>query len=178
MSSDWQTFERARAGEATAWRELVASQQPRLIALALFVTGAPTLVDDIVQETFVRALQAKVTHRSGTVESYLGTIAFRLAVKAGKAEKRQVGLSEAHLPAADSDPLQRILREERDCQVAHAIEGLSVEQREVLLLRFYGEQSYEEIARTLQVPLGTVKSRIFKAVKSCREALRRKGVLE
>ncbi|MFH2056345.1 MAG: RNA polymerase sigma factor [bacterium] len=178
MSSDWKCFQRAKQGDEAAWRELVATYQPRLAALALFVTGSSMLVDDIVQETFVRALGARVSHQSGTVHSFLGTIAYRLAVKESQRTQRNVALTDDQAGAERPDPLERMLRAERDRQVAEVIRELSAEQRQVLVLRLYGEHSYEEIAQTLQVPLGTVKSRMFNAVKSCREALRRRGVLE
>jgi RNA polymerase sigma-70 factor (ECF subfamily) len=61
--------------------------------------------------------------------------------------------------------------------VARALRTLDAEHRDVLVLRFYGGYSYEEIAKIVEAPLGTVKSRIFYAVKSCRETLQQKGVL-
>lgn len=178
MSDDWECFSRARQGDQAAWRELTARHQPRLAALALFVTGATAAVDDIVQETFVRALRARLRDRSGTVQGFLGTIAYRLAVKESQRAQRNIVLEGLEFHDDAPTPLESLLLRERDRHAAEAIAELSPEQREVLLLRLYAGRSYEEIARTLQVPLGTVKSRMFNAVKSCRESLRRKGVLE
>jgi RNA polymerase sigma-70 factor, ECF subfamily len=161
-----------------AWRVLVGQHQTRLIALALLITGSATAADDVVQETFVRALGAKIKRTTGTVQGFLGTIAYRLALKEAKRVRRNAKLDGLDLPDQGQNALDGILSDERDCLVAEAIGTLDAEHRDVLILRFYGGFSYEEIAGILQAPLGTVKSRIFYAVKSCREILRQKGVLK
>ena len=178
VNSDWECFIRARRGDETAWRALVGRHQARLLALALFITGSATAADDVVQETFVRALGASVRHSTGTVQGFFGTIAYRLALKEAKRTRRNVKLDGLDLPDRGNDALDSILNNERDRFVAKAIETLDAEHRDVLVLRFYCGHSYEEIASILQAPLGTVKSRIFYAVKSCRQILRQKGVLE
>jgi RNA polymerase sigma-70 factor (ECF subfamily) len=135
------------------------------------------MVDDVVQETFVRALGARISNRNGTVQNYLGTIAYRLAVKEARRARKDVQLEGQDLTDDGQSPLESILNSERDHFVAKAICNLSEDHRDVLVLRYYGGHRYEEIAEILEVPLGTVKSRIFNAVKNCREALRQKGVL-
>jgi RNA polymerase sigma-70 factor (ECF subfamily) len=157
---------------------LVAEHQARLGALALLVTGSAVTADDVVQETFIRALRAEISHDKGTVEGFLGTIAYRLAVKEAKRVRRNVELDRWDLPDRRQSALDDVLAEERERLVVEAIRALAPEHRDVLVLRFYGGHSYEEIAELLQTPLGTVKSRIFYAVKSCREMLRQKGILE
>jgi len=161
-----------------AWRVLVGQHQTRLTALALFITGSAAAADDVVQETFVRALQSRIRRFTGTVHAYLGTIAYRLALKEVKRAGRDVELDGLDLADTAHGPLDSILNDERDRLVAEAICTLDEEHRDVLTLRFYGGYSYEEMAELLQIPLGTVKSRIFYAVKSCRESLRLKGVLK
>jgi RNA polymerase sigma-70 factor (ECF subfamily) len=71
-----------------------------------------------------------------------------------------------------------MVRSERERLVVKAIRSLDDAHRTTLVLRFYGEHSYEEIATLTGAPLGTVKSRLFYAVKQCREWLKTKGVLE
>jgi RNA polymerase sigma-70 factor (ECF subfamily) len=161
-----------------AWRVLIGQHQTRLLALALFITGSATAADDVVQETFVRALGAKIKHTTGTVQGFLGTIAYRLALREVERARRNAELDGLNLPDHGRNALDSVLSDERDRMVAEAIGTLDPEHRDVLILRFYGGHSYEEIADILQAPLGTIKSRIFYAVKSCRETLRQKGVLE
>jgi RNA polymerase sigma-70 factor (ECF subfamily) len=160
-----------------AWRVLIGDYQTRLTALALLITGSSAAAEDVVQETFVRALRARIKNTAGSVGGFLGTIAYRLALKEAKRQRRNVRLDSEDMPDNSRNPLESILSDERDRHVAEAIGALGAEHRDVLLLRCYGGQSYDEIARLLQIPVGTVKSRIFYAVKSCREMLRRKGVL-
>jgi RNA polymerase sigma-70 factor (ECF subfamily) len=178
VSSDWECFISAQRGDETACRVLVGQHQTRLMALALFITGSATAADDVVQETFVRALGAKIKHSTGTVQGFLGTIAYRLALKEAKRVRRNAELDELDLHDQGRNALDSVLNDERDRLVVETIGTLDAEHRDVLVLRFYGGCRYEEIAEVLQAPLGTVKSRIFYAVKSCRETLRQKGVLE
>ena len=178
IAAEWAVFERAREGEAVAWRELTSRHQPRLTALVLFVTRSPAATDDVVQETFVRAMQARIKNHSGSVSGYLGTIAYRLAVKEAQRSRRNSDIEALDPPGLGPDQLEEMLSAERDRQVAAAIARLSREHREVLALRFYAGHSYEEIAALVGVPLGTVKSRIFHAVQACRKILSAEGVLE
>jgi RNA polymerase sigma-70 factor (ECF subfamily) len=179
VAAEWSAFERARRGDEEAWRGLTARHQARLTALALFVTRSPAVAEDVVQETFLRALRARLWHRRGKVGSYLATIAYRIAVKEARRGCRYLEL-DALEPRRDDrpGPLEVMLTEERDRQIAAAIGRLSDEQRHVLALRFYGGHSYEEISLLLRVPLGTVKSRIFHGVRHCRGMLSEKGLLE
>jgi RNA polymerase sigma-70 factor (ECF subfamily) len=178
VKPDWECFARARQGDETAWRALVARHQPRLAALAFFITRSIDAADDVVQETFVRALGARVSHSDGTVQGFLSTIAYRLALKEAQQTRRTVNLDTLDLPDDAQNALGSVLANERDCLVVEAIESLDAEHRDVLILRFYGDCSYAEIAGLLAAPLGTVKSRIFYAVRSCRETLRKKGVFD
>lgn len=178
MNPDWDWLLRAQQGDETAWRVLINQHQPRLAAIALFITGSATAADDVVQETFVRALGARIKNFAGSVQGYLGTIAYRLALKEAKRSRRDVTLDSVDYADPGCGPLDKILNDERDRLVTEAIGSLDTEHRDVLVLRFCGGKSYEEIADLLKIPLGTVKSRIFYAVKSCRDELREKGVLK
>jgi RNA polymerase sigma-70 factor (ECF subfamily) len=178
LNSDWDCLLRARRGEKESCRELIEKHQSRLTALALLITGCAAAADDVVQETFVRALNAKLQNTAGTVHGFLGTIAYRLALKESSRTGRNVDLGSFDPPDRTPGPLENVLIDERDRLVAGAIGALDTDHRDVLVLRFYGGHSYEEIAGLLKVPLGTVKSRLFYAVKSCREMLHNKGVLK
>jgi len=131
-----------------------------------------------VQETFIRALNAELKNTVGTVQGYLATIAYRLALKETKRARRNVELNEFDQLDQKPNPLDIVLINERDRLVADAIRSLDVDHRDALVLRFYGGHSFDEIAGLLKIPPGTVKSRVFYAVKSCRQLLREKGVSE
>jgi len=177
VSPEWDCFFRGRQGDEEAWRVLTENYWPRLMALALLITGSGAAAEDVVQETFVRAFSATIKNTSGTVHGFLGTIAYRLAVKEAQRLRQNVYLDTLERLDHDESPMEQVLKDERQRFVASAINSLNVEHRDVLLLRYYGGHSYEEIANLLDVPTGTVKSRIFYAIKSCRDILRRKGVI-
>lgn len=177
MNSEWDCFIRAQQGDDLSWRVLIGQHQRRLTVLALMVTGSVSTAEDIVQETFLRAIKAKMKCYSGTVSGFLGTIAYRLAVKEARRAKRHTPLDGLVLSDRGGSALDGLLNDERERLVIEAICALDDNHREVLVLRFYGGYSYEEIADFLHVALGTVKSRMFNAVKSCRETLRQKGVI-
>ena len=178
LNPEWDLFLRARRGDEESWRELMEDYRPRLMALGLLITRSGAAAEDVVQETFMRALTTAIKNTSGTVHGFLGTIAYRLALKEKQRVGRYVGLETHELLDNVEDPMEQLLKDERQRLIAGAISSLDLEYRDVLLLRCYGGHSYLEISELLDVPIGTVKSRIFYAVKSCRNILRRKGVLE
>ena len=178
VNSDWECFFRARDGDSPAWHEILERHQSRLAALALLMTGSAAASDDIVQETFLRAFKSRIHHRQGSVRGFLTTIAYRLALKETQHEKRKVELDSGSIEDRNCDPLERLLSSERDRHIAKAIRSLDNDHRDVLTLRFYGDHSYDDIAKLMNIPIGTVKSRMFYAVKRCREHLREKGIIE
>jgi RNA polymerase sigma-70 factor (ECF subfamily) len=177
VDPEWDCLIRAQRGEKQAWGALVVGTQSRLLALALLITGSKTAAEDVVQETFARALEAKLKNTSGTVLGFLSTIAFRLALKDVRRANRHVDAEHVDFVDSRSNPLEEILEVERDRAVARAIAELDAAHRVVLVMRFYGGHSYEEIAAELRIPIGTVKSRMFHAVRACRDTLRQTGVL-
>jgi RNA polymerase sigma-70 factor (ECF subfamily) len=178
LSLDWECFKRARDGDAPAGREVMDFCQGRILTLALLLTGSTAAADDIVQETIIRAFDGNIRHTDGTAEGYLVTIAYRLSLKETGRLKRNKDIEAIELPDPAGNPIEGLLNDERDRSIARAIWTLTDEHRDVLVLRFYGGHSYEEIAQILTIPVGTVKSRIFNAVKSVREQLRMKGIIE
>lgn len=178
VDPEWDCLIRAQSGEKEAWSALVVRTQSRLLALALLITGSQAAAEDVVQETFSRALAANVKNTSGSVLGLLSTIAYRLALKDVQRNKRHVDAERYEFVDNSSSPLDEVLDGERDRAVACAIRELDATHREVLVMRFYGGHSYEEIAAELGIPIGTVKSRMFYAVRACRDALRQAGVLQ
>jgi len=174
--NDWECLERAKRGEESAWRTLVERHHARLLGISLLITGSSSAAKDIAQESFVRLLDANVSHREGTVQGLLSTIAYRLALKEKARGQRTEDIAAINPANPSPSPLDELLAEERDRLVAAAIRSLDPQHRDILVLRFYGEHSYEEIAGLTGIPLGTVKSRIFYAVKSCQQFLRDKGL--
>jgi RNA polymerase sigma-70 factor (ECF subfamily) len=178
MTDDWHCLELARGGDEHAWRILFERYYPMLVRMASYITGSLEAARDLAQESFVRLLEAKVSHHDGSFKSYLSTIAYRLALKERKRNNLDTRLDPALIADASPTPLELAIQEETDVIIIRVIQSLSDEHREILALRYVGEHSYEEISRITGVPIGTVKSRIFYAVKFCQEKLKYQGVFK
>jgi len=145
--------------------------------MAALITGSTDAARDCVQETFVRVLSSVVHHESGSLRAYLSTIAYRLALKERMRLGRLARVAVAEPPSPDPSPLDEAITDERQREFARALWALPAHHREILILRLHGDHSYEEIAEITGLPLGTVKSRIFHAVKSVRSEIKNRGVL-
>ena len=178
MISDWNCLERARNGDEEAWRLLFERHNTSLIKFTSLIIGSIDAAKDVTQESFIRLIHSRTKHREGSFKAYLSIIAYRLALKEKKRRQRNHNLDGFETAAETPTPLEAVVEQEQAKQVVRTIRSLPEHQRDILVLRFYGEHSYDAIARITKLPVGTVKSRIFYAVKTCQEKLREKGVLE
>jgi len=178
MTDDWECLKAAREGDGHAWRVLFERHYPMLVRMASYITGSLDSAQDLAQESFVRLLHAEIRHHDGSFKSFLSTIAYRLALKERKRSASDSRPDPSLIADGSPTPLELAIREETDVIIFKVIQSLSVEHREIITLRYVGEHSYEDIARITGVPIGTVKSRIFYAIKICQEKLREKGVFK
>jgi RNA polymerase sigma-70 factor (ECF subfamily) len=183
--SDALLVERAVAGDARAFELLVRKYQRRVQRLIRRMVRDVDLVEDIAQETFIRAYRA-LAHFRGDAQFY--TWLYRIAVNTAKKSwldlKRDPTVSEGCFQGVDLDealsteeelataetPEAVLASKEVAAMVNIAIDALSEELRETITLREIEGLSYEEIAEFMNCPIGTVRSRIFRA----REAISRK----
>ncbi len=177
IAAGWDELARARNGSQEAWRLLFERYSPPLLRMAALMTGSTDAARDCVQETFVRVVSSVVRHQSGSLRTYLSTIVYRLALKENMRQSRQSPLGAAGPPSSDPSPLDEALADERQREVARVLHTLPDHHRHILILRLHGGHSYEEISGITGLPLGTVKSRIFHAVKSARKKLKNRGVI-
>lgn len=175
---------RARAGERAALRQLVEKSAPRIYRLALRVVGDPDEADDVVQETYIRAWERIDELRDpSAVMGWLSRIARNAArdrLRWWKRRRREsfdeAGAALAHLVAqAGSAPLadEALAAAETGAAVARAVAALPDKHRLVLLLREADGMSYEEIAESLGIAVGTVESRLHRARAALARRLRR-----
>ena len=169
----------ARAGDTRAFRRLVEAHMRPIYALGYRLLGNHDDADDVAQETFVRAWQALARYDERyTVSAWLRTIATRLALNeiAKRRRRRTEGgelfdtVAETHAEAAPG-PEAEFEGAETRVRIEVALEALPQEFRVPLVLRTYEELSYAEIARLLEIPVGTVMSRIHRARCLLREQL-------
>ncbi len=176
MTSDWDCLKRARQGDESAWRDLFGRHQASLLNMAALITGSLDSAQDVTQESFLRLLKDRGENSTGSFKAYVAKIAYHLAIKEKTRQLRRSGLENLDVSDGNPSALETAIRDDRQRQIARAIRSLAEDQRNILILRFYGEFSYEQIAEITRIPLGTVKSRIFYAVKACRERLMMKGL--
>ena len=178
MNSDWSQLDLARQGDETAWRALVDRHSTRLLKMVTLITGSPAAAQDIIQQTFLELYRKGPKHNHGRFQGYLSTVAYHQALKEKRRVKNLKPLDDIDSIACNWTPLDIALAEEKERIISDVIQSLERSHRDILILRFYGEHSYKDIAGILGLPLGTVKSRIFNALKKCRILLREKGDLK
>lgn len=129
---------------------------------AYWLSGSADDADDITSETFARAWVGRDQIRTETVKAYLFAIARNLYLKGLRLTKRQVDLTPHH---ADPQPApeQQVESRLKISLAMNAIQSLPEVDRAAFLLRVQHELSYEEISRTLQLPLTTIKVKIHRA---------------
>jgi RNA polymerase sigma-70 factor (ECF subfamily) len=153
---------------------LVAENQDALFAFLLRMCGDLHQAEDLMQETFVRAIRAAAHYKPrAAVRTWLFSIAANLVRDQWRRQRVRgaVSLTEYIAMAADS-PEEAVLRRLGNRRVRVAILTLPMEQRAAIVLRYFHELSYQEIAEALVCPVGTVRSRIHNGMSRLRELLR------
>lgn len=166
---------KAQGGNLFAFEEIVKRYQRRVYAVALRIVRRHDVADDVAQEAFLRAHRALDSFdRTRPFGPWICRIAANLAVNHVRSpEAREEGLPDGHAetPAAAAGPLERVLEDEAQRVLAAALDRLPREQRAVLVLRVFEELSYREIADALDLSMGTVMSRLFRARERLAESL-------
>ena len=180
--------ERVKLGDKRAFEMLVVKYQRRIERLIGRMVRDPHLVQDIAQESFIRAYRAMPSFRG---EAAFYTWLYRIAVNTAKKTlmdmKRDPVISESLLISSDdteepsraestltdAETPDAILASKEIAQAVNAaVEDLSEELRQAVTLREIEGLSYEEIATAMNCPIGTVRSRIFRAREAIAQRLR------
>jgi RNA polymerase sigma-70 factor (ECF subfamily) len=183
-----QFLERLKRGETAAFEQLVAERTSDIYGLLVRLTSDAEESRDLTQETFLRAYQAIGKFRG---DADLKTWLYRIAINQARNRWRwwrrrrrdatvsldaTVGGSERTIAAqledrAAADPEQETLAHERERQLRTALQNLRSAYREAVILRDVEGFTYEEIAETLQLNIGTVKSRLARGRLELRKKL-------
>lgn len=165
---------RAARGDAEAFRQLVEAYQTPAYRLAARMCG-PDSAEDVTQEAFLAAWRALPEFRGDCrFSTWLYRLVSNAAIDCLRREKkhRDTGdVDDLELPDGGPSPQEQAERSDTRDAVRRALDRLSPEHRQVLLLRFMQELDYGEIAQVLDVSEGTVKSRINRAKSKLREVL-------
>jgi RNA polymerase sigma-70 factor (ECF subfamily) len=185
--SDQDVVERARAGHESAYRELLRRYERPVFSLVYRMVRDRELAEDLTQDTFVKVLSHIDKYRSEfKFSSWLFKIANNVAIDhlrrrqldtvsiEGSPHATTPDLAEAtsfELVTQTESPLQELEARELGSEIERAIGRLRPEYRACILLRHVEDRSYEEIAATLDLPLGTVKTYIHRARHELRKLL-------
>ncbi len=170
---------KAQQGDMDAYESLVRRYQQRVYALCRRLTGAHQSADDLAQETFIKAYFAlERFDAQWPLYPWLRKIAVNSGLNYLKSRGREVPLEDdspggRRMPSAPKgdDPERQLESAEFQARLERAVESLPADQRSVFVLRFHESLSYEEISRTLGLPLGTVMSRLNRARQKLKELL-------
>ncbi len=169
----------SQRGSSAAFGQIVRAYQRAVYRVAYALMRNAGDADDVTQETFVRAWRAIGRFRVGEpLYPWLARIAMNASFSLLRHRKRRPEVAlEPMLEAGaqwtfGNDPVDEAAASERDERLARAYAALSEEHRAVLALRVVEDLSYDDIARTLGVPVGTVMSRLSRARAELKSRLR------
>lgn len=178
MNDDAQLIDETLAGHSTAFGHLVRKYQDRLYNTVVHVVGNAEDARDIVQEAFVQAFVKLDTFRgSSAFYTWLYRIAFNLAITHRRRRRPTLSVEQVRKTSGtepmdtDDSPADKLVREERCEQVRQAMDKLTREHRMVLVLREVDGCCYETISEILELPVGTVRSRLHRARLQLRDQL-------
>ena len=169
-------------GDTTAFGELVRRYGDSLLGYLTRMTGSIEQAEDLFQETFKRVHEKADTFRGSRIKSWLFAIATNEAIDGFRRSRRlQVTSLNQKLDCNDGncqelgavavtdnsyEPSQKVIVAEQKEQVRHALELLPARQRATLVLAYYQQLSYSEVAQVLGCSIGTVKTQMYRALKT------------
>jgi len=168
--SEQKLIARAKKGDRRAFGELVGKYSKAVYYLAYRFVRDHDTADEMTQESFVKAYQAIGSFKEGkSFKSWIFAIVANLSKNYLRRYKRQSSLDDT-IPddiledrKTSSNPHETVVAKDLGKKIAEAVEVLPEEYKSVFILRTYEDMSYDEIADTLNIEVGTVMSRLFRA---------------
>jgi len=165
----------ARAGKAEAFDTLVLRHQRYVLCLASKYLADSGIARDVAQSSFVELYRYLPRYSAqGRFRQLLSRIVLNQCRMAGRASSTRRASLDAYAREGQLGadlPDARIIARERQRAVDRALAKLSDKQKSIIVLRFSGDLSYQEISETLGIPMGTVKSRLAAGVDKMRQVL-------
>jgi RNA polymerase sigma-70 factor, ECF subfamily len=162
-----------RVGQPGAFDKLLSAYSARIYAYFLRLTGDPSMSDDLLSDLFVKLIERLETYSGGSFEKWLFTVASNVFYDHLRRRKRQERLkdsvrqrlTDAGEGIEDADPFMG-----DDLQKHLTV--LDEETRELIVLRFYGDLSFKEIAEMRKMPVGTILSKVHRGLRKLREQMK------
>ncbi len=183
MSEDLDDFpliRSAQEGDKEAYGQLVLRYQKRLFRFVYMLAGRLDAAEDIVQEAFVKAYMALNDFEvNRPFYPWLATIARNLALNSIRREVREKPIEDSetadlvmNAPDLTFSPLDSLIEKENERRFLHAVMSLPIQFRSVFILRTIEDMNYDEIAKYLNISVGTVDSRLHRAREKLVEMLK------
>lgn len=193
LDPDYALVRAAQSGEEAPFRELVLAHQNKIFSVIMRQVRVREVAEELAQEVFVKAYRNLAQFRGeasfrtwlirialNTTHTYFSSRAYRaqrMTVSVNLVPKENDGdLCDAHVVASGS-PDEALLSRERLTWFSECMQKLGQDMRQVLTLVGLEHYSYEEVAQVMQVPVGTVRSRLNRARLLVKDCLLRRGAL-
>ena len=188
--SDEQLFQLFQNGDNKAFDQLVIKYKDRLNSFLYRIVNDLDLAEDLAQDTFVKVVINKDSYKElFKFSTWMYTIAKRLAFTELRKKKRrktdsisEINETRGSIPIefsdSDSDKIEdEIMNVDKRIKIEKALSEISIDFRIIIVLRDIQELSYEHVSKILEVPIGTVKSRIARARQKLAQLLKDKDVI-
>ena len=179
LSEDTDLIAQVVAGHTNAFEGLVRKYQDRLYNTLIHVTGSTHDAEEVTQEAMLRAYTRLDSFRGGSsFYTWLYRIAFNVSVSRERRKRPRHSLDETREqtgmdPVDGAEQPDAVAEQsERARQMNAALSELSEEYRNILVLREFEDQDYDTIASILEIPVGTVRSRLYRARTMLRDRLK------
>lgn len=166
QKSDEQLYLLMKKGDAEAFAALYERREPALYRYALHMTGSAPAAEEVAQEVFVQLMAAntRFDESRGSLEGWMYGVARNLI----RVQRRKAGApapvnSEASEPVFEHDILGRMIESENLAALRIAVTELPASYREAVVLCDLEERNYDEAARLMGCPVGTIRSRLHRA---------------
>jgi len=187
MQSDEKLYEiikRCQQGRQEAFSQLLQLYGPRLYGYYLRTSGSAQQAEDFLQDLFVRLLEKIKDYRhESKFDNWLFKVAANLARdRARRKDNKLISLNQsgddsettaaAGLVADQATPFEQIQQNERHDRLKQALGQLPQQDREIIMLRHYGQLSFKEIADHFQIPIGTALAKVHRGLKKLKGILK------
>lgn len=164
--SDQQLINKALQGNKKAWLNLLKRYEKPIYNYGLRMTGKNEDALDLLQEVFISVFRNLPTYRQeGSFKSWLFRIAHYRCIEFYRRKRPLQGLDDSpELVSDDPGGEERIALNQQNAQLISAMQSLSIAQKTVVELKFFGQFTFEEIAEQTGMPVNTAKSRLYGAL--------------
>ena len=170
--------QRAQKGDKEAYGAIYELYQKKIYRFSYYMIQNQELAEDITQNTFIkawRALPSFSLNKNGTIQAYLFKIARNLTIDYQR-KKKEASLEVIEDIMPSDENLEEIVarREERE-MVARALKTLDEEERQIVVLRYFEDMSYEEISKVVGKNEGAIRVRLHRILKKLKEEIKDYG---